>query len=513
MAALWVPKGAGGRLLARALLLLCLGGPFLPVTGATGQAEGGAEPPAAPHRRFEYKYSFKGPHLVLGDGLVPFWLHTGNAIPSADQIRITPSLKSQRGSVWTKSKSIFEYWEIEVTFRVTGRGRVGADGLAIWFTEGQGLDGPVFGAADNWNGVGIFFDSFDNDAKKNNPAVIIVGNNGKLHYDHQNDGSTQALASCQRDFRNKPYPVRAKITYYQKILTVFINNGFTPDKEDYEYCAKVENMVLPSQGYFGISAATGGLADDHDVLSFLTFQLTEPGKEVPPADTEIPEKDKEKYQEQFEHFQQELDKKKEEFQKEHPDVQGQPTEDLFETVSDRELRQIFEGQNRIHLEIKQLNRQLDMILDEQRRYVSSLTDEISKRAPGVPGQVSQQGLETFAKTQEEVLRQVGEMKNSVGEALRLVSGIQHAGSAGGVYETTQHFNDIKEHLHVVKRDIEHLVQRNLPSNEKPKCPELPQFPSCLSTTHFFIFVTVQTLLFIGYIMYRSQQEAAAKKFF
>lgn len=44
------------------------------------------------------------------------------------------------------------------------------------------------------------------------------------------------------------------------------------------------------------------------------------------------------------------------------------------------------------------------------------------------------------------------------DALRSISGAQHAGSAG-VYETTQHFNDIKEHLHVVKRDIEHLVQR------------------------------------------------------
>ena len=34
------------------------------------------------------------------------------------------------------------------------------------------------------------------------------------------DGANQALSSCQRDFRNKPYPVRAKITYYQKTLTV-----------------------------------------------------------------------------------------------------------------------------------------------------------------------------------------------------------------------------------------------------------------------------------------------------
>ncbi|KFO86216.1 Protein ERGIC-53, partial [Buceros rhinoceros silvestris] len=267
--------------------------------------------------------------------------------------------------------------------------------------------------------------------------------------------------------------------------------------------------------------------DDHDVLSFLTFQLTEPGKEVPTPDAEIPQKDKEKYQEEFEHFQQELDKKKEEFQKEHPDVQGQPgkvlfvlfflsADDLFETVGDRELRQIFEGQNRIHLEIKQLNRQLDMILDEQRRYVSAVTAEIAKRGAGFPGQqeqVSQQEIETVVKNQEEVIRQVNEIRNSVADALRLISGAQHPGSAAGAYETTQHFNDIKEHLHVVKRDIEHLVQRNMPSSEKSKCPDLPPFPSCLSMMHFFIFVAVQTVLFIGYIMYRSQQEAAAKKFF
>lgn len=44
---------------------------------------------------------------------------------------------------------------------------------AVWFTEEQGLDGPVFGAADKWNGVGIFFDSFDNDAK-------VSGKPGKL---------------------------------------------------------------------------------------------------------------------------------------------------------------------------------------------------------------------------------------------------------------------------------------------------------------------------------------------
>ena len=34
------------------------------------------------------------------------------------------------------------------------------------------------------------------------------------------DGSTQQLAGCLRDFRNKPFPVRAKIEYYQNTLSV-----------------------------------------------------------------------------------------------------------------------------------------------------------------------------------------------------------------------------------------------------------------------------------------------------
>ncbi|XP_075040892.1 protein ERGIC-53 isoform X2 [Mixophyes fleayi] len=488
----------------RALAGLCLVLILCSLHGTGAEEE---DKPA--HRRFEYKYSFKGPYLVQGDGSVPFWTHTGNAIPSADQIRITPSLKSQKGSVWTKSSPSFENWEVEVTFRVTGRGRIGADGLAIWYTSAQGLDGEVYGAADMWNGVGIFFDSFDNDGKKNNPTIMVVGNNGKLQYDHQNDGSTQSLSSCQRDFRNKPYPVRAKITYYKKTLTVMINNGFTPDRDDYEFCAKVNNMILPQQGFFGISAATGGLADDHDVLSFLTFQLTEPGKDAPALDGEIPKEEKDKYQEEFDNFQQELDKRKDDYNKDHPEMKEHPVDDMFESVNDREVRQIFEGQNRIHLEIKQLNRQLDMILDEQRRYVNAVTDEMAKRAGGDQQQAAPQELDILLNGQREVLKHVSEMRNSMSETVRLVSGNQHLGSAG--YETTQHFNDIKEHLHVVKRDIEHLVQKNLP-HEKQKCPE-PPVPSCLSTTHFFVIVAVQSIFFIGYMMYRSQQEAAAKKFF
>lgn len=44
-----------------------------------------------------------------------------------------------------------------------------------------------------------------------------------------------------------------------------IHNGMTNNDKDYEICMRAENVHLPPSGHFGVSAATGGLADDHDV--------------------------------------------------------------------------------------------------------------------------------------------------------------------------------------------------------------------------------------------------------
>lgn len=34
----------------------------------------------------------------------------------------------------------------------------------------------------------------------------------------------------------------------------------TQKKDDFELCMRAENVQLPKEGYFGVSAATGGLA-------------------------------------------------------------------------------------------------------------------------------------------------------------------------------------------------------------------------------------------------------------
>ena len=41
---------------------------------------------------------------------------------------------------------------------------------------------------------------------------------------------------------------------------VMFHNGMSNNDRDFEMCFRVDNVVLPKTGYFGVSAATGGLA-------------------------------------------------------------------------------------------------------------------------------------------------------------------------------------------------------------------------------------------------------------
>jgi mannose-binding lectin 1 len=90
--------------------------------------------------------------------------------------------------------------------------------------------------------MGLMFDSFDNDGQRNNPYISVMVNDGTRSYNHQTDGSSQVLAGCQRDYRNKPYPVRARIQYLNNVLTVEISDGLTPQPR-YETCLRAENVT------------------------------------------------------------------------------------------------------------------------------------------------------------------------------------------------------------------------------------------------------------------------------
>lgn len=46
---------------------------------------------------------------------------------------------------------------------------------------------------------------------------------------------------------------------------MFFHSGNTNNDKDFEICFRTENVHLPKAGYFGVSAATGGLAGTVDL--------------------------------------------------------------------------------------------------------------------------------------------------------------------------------------------------------------------------------------------------------
>uniref|UniRef100_I3MM06 Lectin, mannose binding 1 like n=1 Tax=Ictidomys tridecemlineatus TaxID=43179 RepID=I3MM06_ICTTR len=240
-----------------------------------------AEGDRPPWRRFEYKLSFKGPRLALPGAGIPFWSHHGDTILGLEEVRLVPSMRNQKGAVWSETSVLFPAWEVEMQMRVTGPGHRGAQGMAVWYTQNRGQVGSVFGGLASWDGIGIFFDSSAEDTQ-DSPVIRVVASDGYVPSEQLGDGANhQVLGSCHRDFRNRPYPIRTRITFWRQRLRVSLSTGLTPSDPD-EVCVDVGSVLLAPGGFFGVSAATSTLADDHDVLSFLTFSLNEPGPEVPP---------------------------------------------------------------------------------------------------------------------------------------------------------------------------------------------------------------------------------------
>lgn len=165
-------------------------------------------------------------------------------------------------------------WEVEVEFKISGKNHLYGDGFAMWITKQRAQQGPVFGAADNFEGLGIFIDTY----KNNRPGVVFpyvmaMFGDGHKSYDKNTDGKDQELAGCSaRGIRHATVPTKLRLTYIQdKELKLELQYR---SEDEWELCFETaQPPAIPNIAYLGFSAETGELSDNHDIISVAAKNL------------------------------------------------------------------------------------------------------------------------------------------------------------------------------------------------------------------------------------------------
>nr|XP_039247463.1 vesicular integral-membrane protein VIP36-like [Styela clava] len=203
---------------------------------------------------------------------IPNWDYRDATMITNSFVRLTPDHQGKRGSLWNRIPVYLRDWELIMSFKIHGGGRtLAADGFAIWYTKQRMEPGPVFGSRDQFSGLGVFLDTYKNGPQAVTfPFITAMVNNGSMNYDHAGDGRQNSIGSCLASFRNKDFETSISIRYVKSRLTVSLN---VDDGMDWRECFDVGGVTLPVGYFFGVSAATGDLADNHDIVGVKLYEI------------------------------------------------------------------------------------------------------------------------------------------------------------------------------------------------------------------------------------------------
>ena len=211
----------------------------------------------------------------------------GHADVNENFIRLTPDRQSKRGGVWSKDHTSGDFSAV-LKFRIAGQGKtLFGDGLALWFTnEGVGQwhrGNEVHGAAASFTGFGVIIDTFKNPERPHRDVSIFV-NNGTRGLDDLSADPAGCDATLRyyegRDDFSARNASRVRVSYAHPeaaaagggIVSVDLDAG---SSGAWQTCAVIDDVALPAgwadKVHVGLSASTGALADNHDVLSFAVY--------------------------------------------------------------------------------------------------------------------------------------------------------------------------------------------------------------------------------------------------
>lgn len=91
---------------------------------------------------------------------------------------------------------------------------------------------------------------------------------GNTEYDLGNDGKANSIAACSAKVRRTDITTKIRMTYFRDdfFQVQMQYKGF----DDWTDCFVIRNLSIPLNPFLGITAQTGDVFDEHDVISINT---------------------------------------------------------------------------------------------------------------------------------------------------------------------------------------------------------------------------------------------------
>ncbi|TMW60658.1 hypothetical protein Poli38472_000700 [Pythium oligandrum] len=209
------------------------------------------------------------------------WTHGGSTAVNRHFVRLTPDRQSRKGYIWSKEKLGRREFSLVLTFRISGQAQTWfGDGLALWITTSPSyVAGDNHGFTGNFKGFGFVFDTFVNQEHSGGHMdVTFLENNGSrtlddLYYMPKVGCMAPGIRYHEGNAAFSPSlnMSRAKVQFANHFVTISIDAKNTGEWEE---CYRTE-LLIPEhwieESTIGLTASTGGLADNHDVISVQVF--------------------------------------------------------------------------------------------------------------------------------------------------------------------------------------------------------------------------------------------------
>ena len=114
------------------------------------------------------EYTFRAPFMDInpftGQRQITNWDLGGTAVAHRSFVRLTAESQGSKGWMTSHQPLTLNEWSAMLELRASGASpHLYGDGMAIWLVKASDhIEGPVFGREDKWNGLGLFFDTFQN---------------------------------------------------------------------------------------------------------------------------------------------------------------------------------------------------------------------------------------------------------------------------------------------------------------------------------------------------------------